>query len=145
MQLAVLRLRDRLRGPDPAHEPPVQALGPERAPHLLHRTRRSVQVRSPPALLHTACERPYQSYSNQIRILSEFTSVLLERFYDDEYYSNSWYGRVGGVCAKELNILEASLARLLAVCIMKYYEDRSIGQSLQGSFSAVSKPQFASK
>jgi hypothetical protein len=39
--------------------------------------------------------------------------VVASKFYDDEYYSNSWYGRVGGVCAKELNILEASFLKLI--------------------------------
>jgi hypothetical protein len=39
--------------------------------------------------------------------------VVASKFYDDEYYSNSWYGRVGGVCAKELNILEVTFLKLI--------------------------------
>jgi hypothetical protein len=39
--------------------------------------------------------------------------VIASKFYDDEYYSNSWYGRVGGVGAKELNILEVSFLKLI--------------------------------
>jgi hypothetical protein len=39
--------------------------------------------------------------------------VVASKFYDDEYYSNSWYGRVGGVNAKELNLLEVSFLKLI--------------------------------
>jgi hypothetical protein len=39
--------------------------------------------------------------------------VVASKFYDDEYYSNSWYGRVGGVGTKELNILEVSFLKLI--------------------------------
>jgi hypothetical protein len=39
--------------------------------------------------------------------------VVASKFYDDEYYSNSWYGRVGGVCSKELNILEVNFMKLI--------------------------------
>jgi hypothetical protein len=50
--------------------------------------------------------------------------VVASKFYDDEYYSNSWYGRVGGVNAPELNILEVSFLKLtqfkLAVSAEEY-------------------------
>merc|ERR1719327_2300008 len=39
--------------------------------------------------------------------------VVASKFYDDEYYSNSWYGRVGGVNAPELNILEVAFLKLI--------------------------------
>jgi hypothetical protein len=39
--------------------------------------------------------------------------VVASKFYDDEYYSNAWYGRVGGVGTRELNILEVSFMKLI--------------------------------
>jgi hypothetical protein len=39
--------------------------------------------------------------------------VVASKFYDDEYYSNSWYGRVGGVSTPELNLLEVSFLKLI--------------------------------
>jgi len=42
------------------------------------------------------------------------TSVMLAaKFFDDVYYSNCFYGRVGGVCTKEVNVLEAHFLSLL--------------------------------
>lgn len=42
------------------------------------------------------------------------TSVMLAvKFYDDVYYSNAYYGKVGGVKTKEMNVLEGQFLRLL--------------------------------
>jgi len=42
------------------------------------------------------------------------TSVMLAvKFYDDVYYSNAYYGKVGGVKTKEINTLEHQFLRLL--------------------------------
>jgi hypothetical protein len=42
------------------------------------------------------------------------TSVMLAaKFFDDVYYSNSYYAKVGGVRTPELNALEASFLRLI--------------------------------
>jgi len=42
------------------------------------------------------------------------TSVMLAaKFFDDVYYSNSYYAKVGGVRTQELNVLEAQFLRLI--------------------------------
>lgn len=42
------------------------------------------------------------------------TSVMLAvKFYDDVYYSNAYYGKVGGVKIKEINNLEHQFLRLI--------------------------------
>ncbi|CAE8593267.1 unnamed protein product, partial [Polarella glacialis] len=42
------------------------------------------------------------------------TSVMLSvKFFDDVYYSNAYYAKVGGVRTKEVNVLEAQFLHLI--------------------------------
>lgn len=42
------------------------------------------------------------------------TSVLLAiKFYDDHYYTNSYYAKIGGMPTKEINLLEVEFLRLV--------------------------------
>jgi len=52
------------------------------------------------------------SHLNIHRIVLAATTIAA-KFLDDVYYSNSYYGKVGGVRTKELNLLEARLLEML--------------------------------
>lgn len=39
--------------------------------------------------------------------------MLAAKFFDDHYYSNAYYARVGGVRSKEINILEVHFLTLI--------------------------------
>jgi len=80
------------------------------------------------------------------------TSVMLSaKFFDDVYYSNSYYAKVGGVRTQELNALEAQFLRLiewkLHVFPQEYDQYRNhvlmaVRGSMGPSFTLYQQPQL---
>lgn len=80
------------------------------------------------------------------------TSVMLAaKFFDDVYYSNSYYAKVGGVRTQELNALEAQFLRLiewkLHVLPQEYDQYRNHVQmavcgNMAGSLALYQQPQI---
>jgi hypothetical protein len=55
------------------------------------------------------------------------TAILLAtKLYDDEYYNNSYYAKLGGIQIKELNSLEAEFAAMVGSTIYMYLPIRFI-------------------
>lgn len=81
------------------------------------------------------------------------TSVMLAaKFFDDVYYSNSYYAKVGGVRTQELNALEAQFLRLiewkLHVLPQEYDQYRNHvlmavrGNNMGSQFALYQQPQI---
>jgi hypothetical protein len=43
--------------------------------------------------------------------------LLAIKYNEDDYYSNTFYGKVGGVSMKEINVLEFEFLKLLQYCL----------------------------
>lgn len=65
------------------------------------------------------------------------TSIMLAvKFFDDVYYSNAYYAKVGGVKTKEVNALEAQFLHLIDWCL--HVTPQEYDQYRNQVFSAVS-------
>lgn len=77
------------------------------------------------------------------------TSVMLAvKFFDDVYYSNAYYAKVGGIRTKEVNALETQFLRLIdwrmAVSPEEYDQYRNhVYQAVQGKSTPGSAPGSA--
>jgi len=71
------------------------------------------------------------------------TSVMLGvKYFDDVYYSNQYYAKVGGIRTKEVNALEAQFLKLIDWCLYvspeEYDQYRNyVYQAAQGNVAAV--------
>lgn len=61
--------------------------------------------------------------------------MLAAKFFDDVYYSNAFYARVGGVRTKEINLLEWQFLSLVNYHL--YVSPREYDQYLKNVLAAV--------
>jgi len=82
------------------------------------------------------------------------TSIMVgAKFYDDHYYNNAYYGKVGGVSCREINLLESEFLFMInfnlyvEIDVYNTYNERLLGQAqpLQSDMQRQENREMESK